>query len=712
MARPSAAPSRRASPRVRWHRLAIALSLLLLGLIHAASPAGAADDPRPTAPRGTPEGAATPTSPSDDPGAPANTPRPRDPDAASTPSASAPAPGGGVPVAVPASRQMTNAAIVTISGEINAVTASSFERRVNAAINGGADGIIVELDTPGGAVGAVLEITKFIKGLSVPVIAWVHSEAISGGAIIAIACNSIVTSRNGVMGDAAPIDPIRMMMGEGLDPSERAKILSPLLSEVIDSARRNGHDEMLVQSFVMLGVQTWMVEDVQTGQRYFLTRAEYEALFDEEPAAVSPLMPGIGGNQGAGALTVTEPRDIPSEDESVDGGEEPAGAPRPAGGPLKNEADPFSPATDLPSDLVESVSIALVVDSTRPDFTRADPARYRLVRYATDGTALLTLGAQDLQETRLVDPTVFINDREEMKRYVGATNVRVLDQTWSERIVSFMTQGFSGIIIRAVLIVTFLLGLFIELAMPGIGVAGVIALIALLGLVVPPLLINAAMWWTIAAILIGIALLLMEIFVLPGFGIPGISGVLLVLTGIVGTFAGTGELFPGAGTGTDSSLAGSLAVVLLSLFAAGVGMYLFTRYTKIVPFVNLLVLSDTGRAPDTNAPSVLEAMGSAGAAHATLRIAQVGVATTPLRPSGTAEFDETLHDVIASYGMIDTGTAVRIVSINGNRVVVEPADAGASPGGAPLEGTPPIGDPGDPDGNSDGEGETEPIPHA
>lgn len=582
--------------------------------------------------------------------------------------AAAPSSSPRVPAAVPASRQMTNAAIITIQGPITAVTTASFKRRVDSAISGGADGIIVELNTPGGEVQSVTAITSIIKGLSVPTIAWVNPDAYSGGAIIALACNSIVASRNATMGDAAPIsfDPIRMLTGQmaQLSSSERSKILSPLLAEVVDSARRNGHDEILVQSFLMLGVHTWMVEDTQTGQMHFLTAGEYEALFGKKPTGTTPLMPSIPSNAGVGALTSNQPDDP----------EQPGIAPlTPAQKAQLRDDALFVPAADLPQNMIDSVSLGLTIRSTRPDFASADPDRYRLVRYITDGTSLLTLGANDLQQVQLVDPNVFINTRAEMASYVGATNVRVLNQTWSESAVEFMTQGMSGLVVKGVLVALFLLCLFIEMAMPGLGVAGVIAVIALLGLIVPPLLINAAIWWTVAAILIGITLILLEIFVFPGFGAPGAIGVILVLVGLVGTFADAGQMFPGAGTGSASSLAASIAVVLLAVFGSIVGMYLFTRYTKIVPFANLLVLSETsGSAKGTTASAAtIPPIDNAGP-DAVVRIGDLGVTTTPLRPSGTAEFNDQLVDVVAAYGFIDAGQKVRVSEIASNRVVVEP----------------------------------------
>jgi membrane-bound serine protease (ClpP class) len=679
-------PTRPEAPQapkpIRWHRLILGVSLLLLGLLGVATPSTALPLAESVA------GASLPAVP------PSVSPAPS--------SASAPV---ATPTAVPASRQMTNAAVISIHGEITAVTAVSFERRVKAALDGGADGIIVHLDTPGGEVGAVLEITKTIKGLSVPTLAWVNAEAYSGGAIIAIACQSIVASRNAVMGNAAPIafDPLAMMMGRirELSPSERNKILSPLLTEVVDSARRNGHDEILVQSFLMLGVETWMVEDTQTGRVHFLTRSEYVSLFGEQPpASLPPLMPSAAIDVNTPSRPMIDPAepapDPPAGSPVEPAAEGPADAGTPARQPIEHDA-PFRPGADLPPDLVNSVSLSLNVRSTRPDFARADPSRYRLVRYATDGRSLLTLPASDLQEVRLADPTQYVNTHEELARYVGATNVRVLDQSWSESVVEFMTQGFSGLVIRGGLIVVFLLCLFIELVIPGIGVAGVIALLALAGLIIPPLLLNAAIWWTIAAILVGVVLILLEIFVFPGFGAPGAIGVVLVLVGLVGTFASAGELFPGSNAASGSSLMVSAAVVLLALFGAIVGMYLFTRYTKIVPFANTLVLTDTARTPASPTdPSASATPQSA------LRVGDVGTTTTPLRPSGTAEFNDALYDVVAGFGLIEPGTPVRVVEVSGHRIVVE-ADGSAAE--TPPAGTPttpasavdrPGTDPGDP----------------
>jgi len=84
------------------------------------------------------------------------------------------------PGAIPAARQAQNLVIITIKGGINSVTARSIERRIRVAEQAGADGIIIDLNTPGGEVGAVLDICRTIRTSSIPnTIAWVNPTAYS-----------------------------------------------------------------------------------------------------------------------------------------------------------------------------------------------------------------------------------------------------------------------------------------------------------------------------------------------------------------------------------------------------------------------------------------------------------------------------------------------------------------------------------------------------
>ncbi len=148
--------------------------------------------------------------------------------------------------AIPAVRKGDRIAVITMKGAIDSITAHSVIRRIKGAEAGGVDGMVIEIDSPGGELGAVLDISNAIKESTIiNSVAWVRPDAYSGGAIIALACNEIVHSRPSSMGDAFVIqyDVMGMSGVQALSPTERTKFLPPLLSDVTDSARRSGFDE-------------------------------------------------------------------------------------------------------------------------------------------------------------------------------------------------------------------------------------------------------------------------------------------------------------------------------------------------------------------------------------------------------------------------------------------------------------------------------------
>jgi membrane-bound serine protease (ClpP class) len=349
--------------------------------------------------------------------------------------------------------------------------------------------------------------------------------------------------------------------------------------------------------------------------------------------------------------------------------------------PSSQDPKAFRPAsTSLSESAARDVDEALDVPTQRPEFGPADAQRYELVEYAADGQTLLTLKERELKRFGLADPNVSISSDADLQAYVGATHIRRLDQSWSESLVAFMTQGISGWITRALLIVVFLMAMFIEMSIPGATVPGLIALLALGGLVVPPMLVGAATWWALAAIVGGVLSLLLEIFVLPGFGVAGVLGLLLLFAGLVGTFADAGELFPGAGKGGGADLAWAASVVLLSIFVAGTGVYLFVKHTHRFPIAGRLVLSDRQRGTDVDEPTLLGAMTDpTPAAVGGLAVGAVGRTITPLRPSGSAEFGERIVDVVSEFGFVDAGKPVRITSVTEYRVGVEPHGASRGP---------------------------------
>lgn len=548
---------------------------------------------------------------------------------------------------VPAARRGDKVAVITIEGPIWPTTAQSFERRVQLAVDGGADVIVVELDTPGGEVFAALEICTAIKAAPVYTTAWVNPDAFSAGAIIALSCNEIVLGPGATMGDAVPIaaNPITGIME--LPENERAKLLSPLIAEVVDSARRNGYDENLVLGYLTLGIETWKVRDRETGEVYFLDEQEYSALFGSEPPrGGKPL--NVSGFEFDDQGSITDRFPTPTE--------------------LR---DDFSGAAGLSGEraVVEDPFEIQTEATLRPDFTRVDAQRFEYVGYATDGKGPFTLKGPELVSFGFVDSGKVIRNDEELKQHHGATQLKRLDMSWSERMVSFLNFSMWGWAIRGLLVVVFLVALFVELLLPGTGGGGVVAVLALAGLIVPSLMVGAHAWWALALILVGLGLLAAEIFVLPGFGVPAAAGALCLIIGLIASFAGAGQLFPGSGVRSGSDLSLSVAIVLVAIFAAILIMWYLSRFTHSLPIARRLMLSTAQERYTNREESLIEAMGPK-TTDGVVPLGAIGVTLAPLHPGGTAEFDGRLVDVVSEDGWIDEGETVRVIDSNKYRVAV------------------------------------------
>ncbi|MFG0283851.1 MAG: NfeD family protein [Phycisphaerales bacterium JB039] len=557
------------------------------------------------------------------------------------------------PVGASASRQADDVLVIVIDGPIDAVTAQSVRRRIAMAEQSGADAIVFELDTPGGAIGAVLEICEAIKTSSIPnTVAWVHHEAISGGAFIAVACRDMVTADPAKLGNALPVLTALGIFHVPMSESDRQKMISQLLVELVDSARRHGYDEKLVQGFITLGVELWLVEKIDDpSQRLFIDREEYKLLFGTEPDAASPEIPSFEiGERG------TDVAEAPEGDDFEPQATQKAG-----------EDDPtrFQPASPQLQRFVDEATGALQQPSQRPRLTRDDLGKWRVVSYVSDGKSPVVLTHDLLLKYGLAETTVQ-NDAQ-LKDFFAAQRIERARESWSESLVRIMTMPW----VRGVLIVVFLLGLFLEMASPGLSIPGAVALAALVGLLAPPAMIGMAQWWEIGAIGLGIGLILLEVFVTPGFGVFGVGGLVLLFAGLVGTFVGgpTGA-FEQPGHATSQALRG-LVIIVLALGTSGVAMYFLSKRIGSLPLLSALVLKDAE--PDEIRDELLEAM--AQPTTPAVRVGAEGVATAALHPIGRVEIDGEILDARADLGYIEAGQRIRVVALADlGRVIVAPIE--------------------------------------
>ncbi len=268
---------------------------------------------------------------------------------------------------------------------------------------------------------------------------------------------------------------------------------------------------------------------------------------------------------------------------------------------------------------------------------------------------LLTLTAEDALTHDLADFAA--DDLGALLAEVGLADaeVRTMSENWAEKVVRFLTDP----IVASLLMSLGLLGLAVELRTPGFGVPGMIGLLCLGSFFWGHWLVQLVGWEQLTLLGVGALLLLLELLVIPGFGVAGAAG-------IAALAAALGSSLVGAGA-TPLAVALVASRVAISLSVAGVAFLLLLRFRNFMPGNRELVLGSAltgdGRTEVQRLP--------AGAR---------GVALSPLRPAGIATFDGRRVDVVANGDFIDAGLPLEVLSDEGHRVVVKLCSTTASEG--------------------------------
>ena len=509
---------------------------------------------------------------------------------------------------VPLHRQADHATIITINGPIESMTVQSVRRRLLDAIEDGSDAIVIQLDTPGGELMATLELCRMLKE-DAPgnTTAWISPHAFSAGTIIALACRSIVIQPGGMFGDSAPVSPLGP-----IPQTERAKLESPILTEVIDSARRNHRDERIVQAFVSVGVELWLLQNTDTGERICVDAGEYEAIYGEEP-----------------------PRTIPSITPSSE-----------LEGPGEHAMTPFFEQFTGPSggSTPSNLSSLMQRPSSRPRLGSEDREAWQLVEQIVSNDRLLALTPSQGRDYGLIDG--FVKDDADMKRFLGARTITTRNRSWSEAMTSFLVSWP----VRLVLIVMFIVGSFIEMAAPGTGIFGVGAAVALLILLGAPWLAGMAQWWDILLVLLGLLMVGAELFIVPGTLLVGAAGAVCMLIGLVGTFV-SGDM---SSTEALDGIFRGMLVVFTAVVTAMIITATIAKRFESSQFARRFVLSSTVGSMRGAAGGITPGTGS-------LPVGTEGIAITDLRPAGRIQCGDTVVDAVSSGRWIETGARVRVV---------------------------------------------------
>jgi len=306
----------------------------------------------------------------------------------------------------------------------------------------------------------------------------------------------------------------------------------------------------------------------------------------------------------------------------------------------------------------------VTVEGEEPRYVRSDRAKALKEQYGEKVLAdevvlpegdLLTMTAQEAYDFGFA--RAIVSSEDGLLSYYGASDAKVtrLYTSWSEDLVRFFD------VIGPVLLGVGLLGLYLEFKTPGFGLPGIVGIVCLALYFGSKYLVGLADTIDILLFFVGVLLLAVEVFLIPGFGIFGVAGIVLVLTGLFLSF----QSFVVPRTPAEMAVLGrSFVMLFMTLGVVMAVAFILGRYLPGIPVVRGLVL--------LTAPGTEKVYSSAAPTERRLHelIGAVGLTTTLCRPAGKAVFGERLVDVVAQGEYIERGREVQVLRLEGNRVVV------------------------------------------
>ncbi len=230
---------------------------------------------------------------------------------------------------------------------------------------------------------------------------------------------------------------------------------------------------------------------------------------------------------------------------------------------------------------------------------------------------------------------------------------RVLEITSAEKLARLIAG------IAPILMMLGLGGLWLEIKTPGFGIFGIAGISCLLLFFFGSHIAGLAGMEDLLLFFAGVILLAVEIFIIPGFGITGIGGLLLIILSLVNAMV---EHLPGTirpVSFSPETFSAPLMKVTLSFIGSLVLVFIAGKFLPQTQLFHQLTLDSTSPSPDSREDLV----------------GTLGTTRSNLRPSGTALFNGKKMAVVTLGDYIPRGTAVQIVEVHGNRIVVEACSA-------------------------------------
>ena len=256
-------------------------------------------------------------------------------------------------------------------------------------------------------------------------------------------------------------------------------------------------------------------------------------------------------------------------------------------------------------------------------------------------------------------------DEFEVARKVAGSDCFIIrnmedDISWLDRLIQFLLNP----LLQSIFMMMIIGGIFVEIRTPGIGLPLVTAIVGALLYFAPAYLGDLVSYWEILLFVVGLVLIGVEIFVLPGFGVCGILGIIAVVLSLAFAMVDNAELFDWDGSLNLQPILRPIGIVIISASAAIFGSVLLVRKLFATRSFDHIALRQELKADEgfTGVASGLESF-----------VGETVTVFTDLRPSGKVKTaDGRIFEATLKFGgFAEKGTSLTVISAEQGRLYCE-----------------------------------------
>ncbi|MEM8666265.1 MAG: NfeD family protein [Planctomycetota bacterium] len=462
--------------------------------------------------------------------------------------------------------------IIPLKEDINPLSGALLQRKFDEAVKSGVDVIVLDIHSPGGFTYVTFDLMDMVlEAEGVETVAFVEKDAISGAALLSLACDRIIMLPDARMGDAGEI----VMGADGAFRYTEAKSRSVLAQKVRDTARATGRPIALAEKMVDKDMVVFSATNNATGESKYFSDKEWDAFDDAD------------------------------------------------------------------------------------QWTKGKPVREagKEMFFIANGQRAVELG--------MASQT--IDSRSDLASTLNLSEpVPVMERSWIDSMVFLLNTG----VVTFLLILIGLIALTVELGAPGLGVGGLISLLCFSLFFWSRFLGGTSGWLEVTLFLVGLVFIGAELFVIPGFGVAGVSGISLVIGSLV--MASRRVMIPESGE-QWSGLGYDVMLVVGAFIGFLIALMFLSNYIGDIPGLSRLTLKPPVAVEGATAAAATSiATGGIMPGWQRVEIGDTGQTISPLRPSGKMQIDDFMVDVVTEGDFVEPGVDVKVVGKQGARVIVRP----------------------------------------